>query len=230
MNFYQFASGSKGNMYCVTDGKTKLLLEAGVSINNVKKNLGYKLSDFDGCLITHEHKDHSFAAKDLLKMGVDVYMSVGTAEALGLPNNHRLHKIQPLKSFTIGTFKIMPFYIEHDCKEPVGYLIHSTHDGQQLLFVTDTHYLRYTFKNLSIIAIECNYSEDLIDYLDPTRRERLLQTHMSLQTLKKMLDANDLSKVRAIHLLHLSNDNSDEQRFLNEIMNQTAIPTYVHGA
>lgn len=69
----------------------------------------------------------------------------------------------------------MPFSIEHDCKEPLGFLISDGID--RLMFVTDTHYLKYTFKGLTKIAVECNHSLELIADLEPTRKKRLMETH-----------------------------------------------------
>jgi len=41
-----------------------------------------------------------------------------------------------------------------------------------------------------------------------------------------MLKANDLSKCREIHLLHLSDGNSDEQLMRQKVEAATGIPTY----
>lgn len=54
-------SGSKGNCVLVTDDRTNLLIDAGLSpVSTVKKlkELGLELTDVDGLLLTHEHDDH----------------------------------------------------------------------------------------------------------------------------------------------------------------------------
>ena len=56
---------------------------------------------------------------------------------------------------------------------------------------------------------------------------RLFKSHMSLEHLKDMLNANDLSNLQQIFLLHLSNNNSDEQQIKTEIERLTGVEVYV---
>ena len=80
------ASGSAGNCYRITDGTTSILIECGIPIKDIRSGLGYQLSEISACLISHEHKDHCVAIKDILKLGIDCYMSQGTKEALIFPD------------------------------------------------------------------------------------------------------------------------------------------------
>ena len=52
---------------------------------------------------------------------------------------------------------------------------------------------------------------------------------MSLETCKKFLAAQDLSAVKAIHLLHLSDGNADAELFKREVQALTGKPVYVAG-
>ena len=83
-------TGSAGNCYKVKIGKATLLLECGLPFKVIQRKLDFKLSDIDACLVTHEHMDHAKAVKDLMKAGVDCYMTKGTSEALGV-SGHRLN-------------------------------------------------------------------------------------------------------------------------------------------
>lgn len=49
------ASGSKGNSYALIGDKEILLIEAGVSLMEVKKNIDFQISKVVGCLVSHEH-------------------------------------------------------------------------------------------------------------------------------------------------------------------------------
>jgi len=49
------ASGSSGNCYRISDGKTSLLLEAGIPYKQIQKGCGFRLSEIKACLISHEH-------------------------------------------------------------------------------------------------------------------------------------------------------------------------------
>lgn len=69
------ASGSTGNAYIIQAEEEILLLECGINFKEIKQGLDFDLSKVKGCLITHEHKDHSKAIKDVLAAGIDIYMS-----------------------------------------------------------------------------------------------------------------------------------------------------------
>jgi len=126
-------SSSHGNCYILERGEQALLIECGVSWKQIQQGLDFNLSRVGACLISHEHKDHSKSAREVMQAGINVYCSPGTAEALGI-SSHRLHTVPPLKQFTVGDFIILPFPVEHDCAEPYGYLIYCRSTGEKLLF------------------------------------------------------------------------------------------------
>jgi phosphoribosyl 1,2-cyclic phosphodiesterase len=229
-----FASGSRGNCYRVTDGRTPLLLECGISINDILRNLKFGVSSLAGCLVSHGHNDHSKAVKDLMKFGVDIYLSQGTAEEItGLgPWRHRINIIKAKQQFRIGTWTILPFETQHDAAEPLGFLL-ANQAGDKLLYATDTYYIRYRFSGLTHIMVECNYAADILKtnvkagLVEPALKTRILKSHFSLENVKKFLLANDLSKVEAIFLLHLSDGNSDAERFKREIQELTGRMVFI---
>ncbi|MGB9780642.1 MBL fold metallo-hydrolase [Caldanaerobacter sp.] len=232
MDIKVLASGSKGNCYRISDGITPLLLECGISIQQIKERLNFKLNEIVACLVTHEHKDHSKASKDILKAGIDIYVSQGTKEALGL-EGHRINVIKAKQQFKIGTWIILPFDTQHDAVEPLGFLLYSNITKEKLLYVTDTYYVKYRFKGLTHIMIECNYSLEILKnnvgegLVEADLKNRLLKSHFSLENVKKFLKANDLSKVEQIWLLHLSDNNSDTERFKREIQELTGKEVYI---
>lgn len=234
IEFTPYASGSKGNCYRITDGRTPLLLECGIGINNILRNLKFGVSSLAGCLVSHGHKDHAKAVKDLMKFGIDIYLSQGTADEIsGLgPWRHRINIIKAKQQFKIGTWTILPFETQHDAAEPLGFLL-ANQDGEKLLYATDTYYIRYRFQGLTHIAVECNYSLDILKRnveagaVPKELKSRILKSHFSLENVKRFLQANDLSKVQGIWLLHLSDNNSDSERFKREVMELTGKPIYI---
>ncbi|MEG6615355.1 MBL fold metallo-hydrolase [Peptococcaceae bacterium 1198_IL3148] len=233
INFTPYASSSKANMYTVDDGKTKLLIEMGLPIKEIKRELGFGLSEISFALLTHSHNDHCKAAKDIIKAGIDVYTSQGTIDALGL-SGHRVHAVESKKQFKVGSWTVLPLESQHDAPEPLCFLLANS-AGEKLLFATDTYYLRYKFVGLNVIAIECNYSLDILranvdsGTVPLTLKNRLLNSHFSLDNVKEFLKANDLSKVQEIWLLHLSDGNSDAERFKREIQELTGKVVFVAG-
>jgi len=81
--------------------------------------------------------------------------------------------------------------------------------------------------------VECNYSASILDAnialgkVPQVMKKRLTRSHFSLENVKEFFKANDLSKVEEIHLLHLSDSNSDEALFKEEIMKLTGKPVYI---
>lgn len=216
-------TGSQGNAYLLHNDKESLLIECGVNIKAIKSALKFNLVRLVGCIVTHEHGDHAKAIFPLMASGINVFATEKTHEALGSTMNHRAAICVKDKTFTLGGFKIKPFMVKHDAADPVGYLIHHKECGTTL-FMTDTFYCPYVFPGLNNIIIETNYSSELIgdkmiamEFL----KNRIIKSHMSLETAIQMLKKNDLSAVNNIVLIHLSDSNSDEAMFKREVEDAT---------
>ena len=226
------SSGSKGNCYRVDNGSSPILLECGVRFKEIQKWLNFRVNDIAACWISHEHKDHSKAALDLMESGVDCYMSEGTAKELKLPEYHnRLHIVRAGEVVQAEDWTVLPFEAKHDAKEPLGFLMQSGAD--KLLYLTDSFYCKYKFVGLTHIMVECNYCKDILEancdsgLMHPKLRNRIMRSHFSLEHVKEFLSAIDLHLVREIHLIHLSEDNADPQRCRDEVEALTGIPTYI---
>ena len=227
MGIKVLASGSSGNCYLLETSKETLILECGIKYKDILKGLEFDLSKVVGCLVSHEHRDHCKSIHELTEHGIDVYASEGTHHKL--PGNeieayHRF-KILDGEMKRIGDFLIVPFATEHDVAEPLGFII-KHHELGKILFATDTYYLKYKFKDIDHILVECNYSESILEEL-PTWRARVLKSHMSLETLKEALKTWDLSKTKDITLIHISEGNGEPDRFRKEIEELTGIKTYI---
>lgn len=232
MNVQIFASGSTGNSYLISDGFTSVLLDAGIPCREIQKKSGFRLSAVSGCLVTHEHGDHSKAGADLMKMGVDVYTSKGTAAAMGWAS-HRLQIVKSMDKFVIGTFDITAFDVKHDCAEPLGFVLHSRQTKEKLLYFTDTSYLKYRFSGLTHILGECNHDRRILlnniktGEVDEYGAKRIMHSHMSIETLLEMLASNDLSRLRQIYLLHISERNGNAEDFKKRVQKLTGAEVYI---
>lgn len=220
------ATGSRGNFYILEAGEEILLLECGIQIKEIKKALNFDLSKVKGCLLTHSHNDHCKAIEEVLKF-TDVFTSKGTKEELQerFDLNRHCFEVEHNKPFEIGSFMIVPFNTQHDTKEPLGFLIYHEELGN-IIFATDTYYLKYKFRNIDHVLVECNYNEEIIDHL-PSYRARLLKSHMSLENLKDTLKTWDLSKTKKIILIHLSEENADKDLYQKVIKEATGIETLI---
>ena len=176
--------------------------------------------------------DHSKAAAGLAKLGIDIYTSQGTIAACGL-TGHRIRRITAFEDISIRSFHIIPFDVKHDAAEPLGFLITSRINNDRLLFISDSNYTRYKFPGLTHIMAECNYDEGSLwrsveaGHTPPEMVPRIVRSHTSLNTLLKMLRANDLSGVRQVWLMHLSADRSDAALIREAVQRQTGAEVYV---
>ncbi|EHL19447.1 hypothetical protein HMPREF9628_00168 [Peptoanaerobacter stomatis] len=231
MDIEILASGSKGNCYKVKTSDTTLLLECGISFKEIQKKLKFKMHEIDACLITHSHRDHAKAVKDMLKSGIDCYMSYGTAEELEVLNHHRTRIFNHNRNFIyinemIDNLYVKPIMGVHDTKEPINFIIADTNDNK-LLFLTDTAYSPYKVNGITHLMIECNYVKSTLDKnlkdnkINIVLRNRVVNNHMSLETVIGFLKANDLSKLKKIYVMHLSDHNSDEELIKTEIQKIT---------
>lgn len=212
-----------------------LIIECGVNIKDIKHSLDFSFKKVSGCILTHEHKDHSFSLIDLLKAGVDVYASKGTFNVLGYKQHHRIKHIAAGVLVEVGSFKVLPFNIQHDCVEPLGFIINHPETGN-ILFITDSYYVSNKFRNINNIIIEANFSEEIIrksvesgripDFLE----NRIYLSHMSIETCLKTLEANDLSQVNNIVLIHLSDGNSNAEQFKSAVEGLTGKRVHVADA
>lgn len=225
IEFTSLASSSKGNAYVVTDGQTKLLLECGLTFRELQKRLDWRLNDIDGCLITHEHNDHAKAVRQVIDSGIPVYMSEGTSLALDLEADH-VRVLTEKTAVRVGTFIVLPFAVKHDAEEPFGYLLASGTD--KLLFATDTYNIQYKFCGLTEIAVECNHDAKTLDDSD-SWVYRAKKNHMDVGRLCEYLRKTDLSKVRRIWLLHMSERHGNEAEFAGRIYRKFRIPVTVCG-
>lgn len=85
VRFTVLASGSKGNATIVSGGRTRVLVDAGLSCRELfrrMKLVGEDPQTLDAIIITHEHQDHiSGLAVTARKLGIPVYFTEATHRA-----------------------------------------------------------------------------------------------------------------------------------------------------
>lgn len=225
-------SNSKGNCYILQNENEALVIECGVKFSEVKKALDFNVSKVVAALVSHEHGDHAKYVNDALNSGIEVFTSPGTISKLKLKSNKLPVAMQSKEIVQLGNFKVMAFDVKHDCAEPYGFLIEHPDTGV-ILFATDTYYLPYKFDNLSHILLECNYSMDILNAnynegkVHRKVRDRVIESHMNVDTCCDTLRANNLTDVRNIILLHLSDSNSNEKLFLKQVKQATGKRVFV---
>ncbi len=250
-----FGSGSKGNGYLLDDGRSQLLIECGIPMKKVIKEMNFNMSHVEGCLITHEHKDHCEFVDQLLTQTVcNVYGTKGTVAGIKdrvrekgtdvdayrfnnfLSKEHRTSAtggdIPIYETDKIGTWFVTPFHVHHDAAEPVGFLIDNI-DGDRLVFITDTYYVNYTFPNVSHLMVEMNYSKSIIEKkstpgtFSEILKSRIVKSHFEMSNSLDLIKRNKGTRLQEVWLLHLSDSNSDEALFKKETQRLTGVPVYI---
>lgn len=225
VKFLCLGSGSSGNCYYLTTGQTSLLVDAGLSMRNLRKALqanGFRLDDIDGVLVTHDHADHIKAvgniANDLDKpiyATQDVHLGINRNYCVTSKVTHmHTRVINKEQSFEVGDFKITPFEVPHDSSDCVGYQIES--EGVTFVLVTDagsvTPAIESHIAEANYLVIESNHDVEMLmrgpypAYLKG--RIRSGRGHLSNNQCGELLANNMTEKLKHVWLCHLSEENN----------------------
>lgn len=232
--FEAIASGSAGNFYRVSEtaaNRESFLIDPGISYTEMQEATGYTLMESKFALISHAHGDHCKGAPEFARRGGKCFSTRETWVAGG--QKWPCNELAAYWPTIIGIWAVTAFAAAHDVEGATGFSVESNASADKLVYLTDSAYCKHTFKDVTHFAIECNWSNEIIQRnaatgkVDMSRFKRTINTHMSLERLITMLGANDLSKCREIHLLHLSDANSDEKAFCDAVQSATGVPTFV---
>lgn len=212
-------SGSAGNCAYVETEETRILVDAGFSLRQIRQRLasiGRTPENLTGILVTHEHSDH-IRGLGLLnqKLGIPVYCNRPTREAIELQLQARLDccLFETSASFEIGDVLVETFTIPHDAQDPVGFLLRS--NGANIGFLTDLgHVTKLVLDRMSpanAVVLEANHDVKMLQ--NNVRRpwslkQRILGRHGHLSndaaadTAEQMMS----DRLRHLYLGHLSRE------------------------
>lgn len=175
--------------------------------------------------------EHSAFISRFLRLGMKVYANEETwlKTQISRPVRNAV-TIEAGKQFNVGTFIVKPFNVAHvnsdgtPC-ENLGFLIYSTSTKEKMLWITDASYIESRFPPMDYICIECNYV-DIEDYANELEfvntfvEGRRLRSHLSLDRCVEFLKQQDLSRVKEIRLLHLTESQGNIYTVINNRMNK----------
>lgn len=234
MKLHILGSNSLGNCYVLESDTEVLIIEAGVRMAKVKKAVKWQLNKVVGAVVTHSHRDHSGHVVEMTASGVLVLALEDVFKYHNIEGKPFTKSIVPNKGYKVGNFKIFTLSVKHDVP-CLGFIISHPAMGK-LLFITDTITLDVRVPGLNHIMIEANYADDIVEEniasgaMPEAMRPRLLNSHMEIEQTKAILAENDLSQVENIILIHLSDGNSNEDRFVREVRELTGKPVYAADA
>ena len=219
MRLTVLASGSAGNGYLFEARHSALLVECGVKPEVMMRRTAIPVSMIAGALVTHEHKDHAGFADRYAALGIPIYASRGTLDAIGRIKG-TVRPVQAMRTFRVGEFLVSAFDTRHDAAEPLGFIIEHPEAGK-ILFLTDSSVCPYDFRTLYLdhIMVEANYDDYILDgnvangLVDSARASRTKWTHMSLKAACELIRADQTAELKNVILIHLSRNNADREEF-----------------
>lgn len=212
MKLKVLGSGSSGNCYILENKAEALIIEAGIPFKEVKIALDFNISKITGVIVSHIHSDHSKAVSEYEKAGIPVFKP------------YKSDMERQVRKY--GDFVIKSFPLVHDVP-CFGFLVCHPECGK-VLYVSDTEYVKYRFKNLNHILVEANYDKELFSEDEPSqKRNHVLSGHMEIGTTCEFLRVNQNPDLRSIVLLHLSENNSDPEKFKSVAAKRVNCPVYI---
>lgn len=217
--FISLVSGSSGNCSLVSDGKTSILIDCGLSCKKLEEALSktkINPKDISAMLITHEHSDHIKGAGIVSrKYNLPVFATAKTHEAMDLGiTSENIRYLSPGCDFEIDSIGIKPFSIPHDAANPVGYNFFC--GKNKLSLATDigvmTDELLNNLKGSLAVLLESNHDVNMLKngrYPMHLKRRILSPTgHLSNEDAAAAAIELVKSGTRHIMLGHLSNENN----------------------
>jgi Cft2 family RNA processing exonuclease len=221
MKLHVLGSSSKGNGYVLEAKNTALLLECGVKIGELIKTGLFDKVELG--LSSHLHGDHSAYINDYLIRGIHIANNVSKHHN-SLPITHK----QKIKK---GEWELIPLLMEHDV-ECFGFLIKHAEFGT-CLFVTDTSNIPYKINGINHLIIEANFTQETLDKKQVNQKvnhylaTRIEDSHLSFEKCKEWILDSDLKSLQSVTLIHLSDSNSEAEKYVNDLTETIGIPVNI---
>jgi phosphoribosyl 1,2-cyclic phosphodiesterase len=213
------ASGSSGNATFVAAGRTRILVDAGLSFRELSRRLaeiGEDPKRLDAVLISHEHSDHVGGLPVLAKRHpVPIYLTHRTAPIIdwsgAVPH---VETFQAGCRFSIGDIEVDSFTIPHDAADPVAFAFRA--EGVRIGIVTDLGYIpesvKYQLQGTDLLILESNHDLEMLrvgPYPWPVKQRVMGRNgHLSNDDMERFVREDMDSRIATLVLAHLSENNN----------------------
>jgi phosphoribosyl 1,2-cyclic phosphodiesterase len=219
VRFSSLGSGSEGNGLLVEarDG-SRLLVDCGFGIREVARRLARLQAEPAGLsaiLVTHEHADHVGGVFRLARAHrIRVFLTRSTMLAAPGIGDCDVTVIDSHEPFEVAGFRVEPFPVPHDAREPVQYVLDDGHG--RLGVLTDighpTPHLPLALARLTALVLECNHDAALLAGSDyPAALKRRIggrYGHLENGESAELLRSLDRGRLRRLVAAHLSRQNN----------------------
>lgn len=233
MHYAALASGSKGNCHALSDGERTLLIDAGLSLLQIRQRLGAVGLDpgtVRAVALTHEHSDHVGALGVILRRTdwcvlatAATRTAVQRSQALTIPPERwvELHAGRPTDW---AGWRVLPFALPHDAEDPVAFRVEAGPTAAAV--VTDlghpTALVADHLQDLDLLVLEANHDVEMLreGTYPPQLKARILSRvgHLSNAAMAELLARILSPRLQQVVLAHLSESNNhpDLARFAAE--------------
>jgi len=220
MRLAVLGSGSSGNSVLVESAGRRLLVDAGFTCREIERRLATldcRKEELDAVIFTHEHSDHVRGAEVLLrKTRMPCFATAGTYEGAAFSDiGARRQVLQSGRPLMAGGFRIEPFAIPHDAKEPVGLVIEDA-DGCRVGLVADlgtrSRLAWGRLRDLDALILETNYDLEMLRHgpYPWVLKQRIAGRHGHLSNADAAEGLPELlsDRLQMLVLYHLSRTNN----------------------
>jgi phosphoribosyl 1,2-cyclic phosphodiesterase len=217
-------SGSSGNSILVHNDSAGIMIDAGFSRKELLKRLGIaNLSPemIKALLITHEHSDHVKGGRVFAdQLEIPTYTTADTFKYLRLKSSigKKVKLFEPGSQFKVEEltdFWIKPFSVQHDCIQPVAFVINS--GDIKVGIATDLGHLNRLaiqhLKDCDILILESNHDREMLYNSDrPLMLKKRISSrhgHLSNEDAMNSMDELLTPRTKCVLLAHLSSDCND---------------------
>ncbi|MBS1830011.1 MAG: MBL fold metallo-hydrolase [Acidobacteria bacterium] len=233
------ASSSSGNSIYVSTGRTRILIDAGLSRRETFRRIsliGEDPEKLDAILVTHEHSDHvAGLIRIARKLHIPIYASRLTAQVIDWDGyTPKLEAFQAGTSFSVGEIEVQSFSIPHDAVDPVGFALRA--QGVKIGVATDLGYLpesiHYHLRGTHCLLLESNHDLDMLK-VGPypwSVKQRVMSRrgHLSNDVVSQFIQEHLDSSVATLMLGHISEHNNHPE--IVRLTAAQAIEGRRHGA
>jgi phosphoribosyl 1,2-cyclic phosphodiesterase len=223
------ASGSQGNCLYISNGQTRILVDAGLSGVEIERRMhskGLCADRLSAIVVSHEHGDHIKGVGVLSRrFNLPVFATKKTWEAaaghLGRIADRRTYACGA--SFRLGSIAVRPFSLSHDAADPAGFTFqcHRIKIGMATDLGVATAMVRQHLKESDLLVLEANHDVQMLEtgpYPWPLKQRIRGRTgHLSNAASRCLLTDLLHDRLRFVVLAHLSETNNDPETAIRTI-------------
>jgi phosphoribosyl 1,2-cyclic phosphodiesterase len=183
-SFCPLSSGEKGNSILIAAGGVVILIDAGLDKNELCKrivSIGFSPNELFGIVIRHE-SFRNIQSAGYLSMAYNIPIFITPATLKACPDIHNFVKSPLLKELNCDTrywiqdLAIEPFSISHVACDPIGLTLswQNWKIGIAIDLGIVTNIVPQRLANCSLLYLESNYDQDLLNNSPYTNEEKQL--------------------------------------------------------